>query len=85
MARQVLPIVGAVIGAYFGNPQLGYAIGAMVGNAGRTVILADHSKIGQASRVSFCPVEGIDTLVTDARSRDLPELAALAVPDMVFA
>lgn len=31
MARQVLPIVGAVIGAYFGNPQLGYAIGALHG------------------------------------------------------
>lgn len=33
MARQVLPIVGAVIGAYFGNPQLGYAIGSIIGNA----------------------------------------------------
>lgn len=33
MARQVLPIVGAVIGAYFGNPQLGYMIGSIVGNA----------------------------------------------------
>jgi hypothetical protein len=33
MARQVLPIVGLVVGAYFGNPQLGYAIGAMIGNA----------------------------------------------------
>lgn len=33
MARQVLPIVGAIVGAYFGNPQLGYAIGAMIGNA----------------------------------------------------
>ena len=31
MARQVLPIVGAVIGAYFGSPQIGYAIGAVVG------------------------------------------------------
>lgn len=33
MARQVLPIVGLVVGAYFGNPQLGYAIGAAIGNA----------------------------------------------------
>lgn len=33
MARQVLPIVGAVVGAYFGNPQLGYAIGSIIGNA----------------------------------------------------
>jgi hypothetical protein len=36
MARQVLPIVGAVIGAYFGGPQgaqIGFAIGSVVGNA----------------------------------------------------
>jgi hypothetical protein len=33
MARQVLPIVGAIVGAYFGNPQLGYAIGSIIGNA----------------------------------------------------
>lgn len=36
MARQVLPIVGAVVGAYFGGPagaQAGYAIGSVIGNA----------------------------------------------------
>ena len=33
MARQVLPVVGAVVGAYFGNPQLGWAIGSAIGNA----------------------------------------------------
>lgn len=33
MARQVLPWVGAVVGAYFGNPQLGFMIGSMIGNA----------------------------------------------------
>lgn len=33
MARQVLPIVGAVIGAYFGQAQLGFAIGSFIGNA----------------------------------------------------
>lgn len=33
MARQVLPIVGAVIGAFYGNPQAGYMIGSLVGNA----------------------------------------------------
>lgn len=31
MARQVLPIVGAVIGAFYGNPGLGYAIGSCEG------------------------------------------------------
>lgn len=33
MARQVLPIVGAVVGAFFGSPQIGYAIGTIIGNA----------------------------------------------------
>ena len=33
MARQVLPWVGAAVGAYFGNPQLGFMIGSMIGNA----------------------------------------------------
>lgn len=33
MARQVLPWVGMAVGAYFGNPQLGFMIGSMVGNA----------------------------------------------------
>lgn len=33
MARQVLPWVGAAVGAYFGNPQLGFMIGSMLGNA----------------------------------------------------
>ncbi len=36
MARQVLPIIGAAIGAYFGGSQgaqIGWAIGSMVGNA----------------------------------------------------
>lgn len=32
MARQVLPIVGAVVGSFFGAPQLGFAIGSIVGN-----------------------------------------------------
>ena len=33
---------------------------AMVANADRVVILADYSKIGQRSRISYCPIDGID-------------------------
>lgn len=33
MARTVLPIVGAVVGSFFGAPQLGFAIGSAIGNA----------------------------------------------------
>lgn len=48
MARQVLPIVGAVIGAYFGNPQLGYMIGSIVGNAVDPLVV-DGPKIGDVA------------------------------------
>lgn len=48
MARQVLPIVGAVVGAYFGSPQLGYAIGAIIGNAVDPQVI-QGPKLGDAS------------------------------------
>lgn len=33
MARQVLPIAGAIVGSFFGAPQIGYMIGSIIGNA----------------------------------------------------
>ena len=30
--RQIMPIAGAVVGGMFGAPQLGFAIGSMIGN-----------------------------------------------------
>lgn len=51
MARQVLPIVGAVVGAYFGGPQgaqIGYAIGSLVGNAVDPLVV-DGPKIGDVA------------------------------------
>lgn len=50
---------------------------AMVENADRVVILADATKIGKAARVSFCPTDRIDAIVTDAEARALPGLAEL--------
>lgn len=50
---------------------------AMVGNADRTVILADHSKIGAPARSVFCPPAEIDVLVTDPAARDRPGFDAL--------
>lgn len=47
MARQVLPIVGAVAGAYLGSPQLGYVIGSLVGNAVDPMVVKGP-KIGEA-------------------------------------
>lgn len=46
MARQVLPIVGAVVGAFFGSPQIGYAIGAVIG-AAVDPIVNQGPKIGE--------------------------------------
>lgn len=33
MARTILPIVGGIVGSFFGAPQLGFAIGSLIGNA----------------------------------------------------
>jgi DeoR family transcriptional regulator, fructose operon transcriptional repressor len=50
---------------------------AMATNAKRVFILADHSKIGQTSRVAYCGVDHVDTLITDQRAADNHELTAL--------
>lgn len=33
MARTILPLAGAFVGSFFGAPQLGFAIGSIIGNA----------------------------------------------------
>lgn len=50
---------------------------AMVGNADRVVILADYSKIGQRSRISYCPVDRIDVLITNKKAVDAADYTAL--------
>jgi len=50
---------------------------AMVARSKRRVILADHAKLGQTSRIGWCDVGDIDLVVTDARSRRMPALQAL--------
>ena len=50
---------------------------AMAGQAQRLIVLADHSKIGQASRVVYAGLADIDTIITDAGARTLPALSAL--------
>ena len=41
---------------------------AMVNHASQVMILADYSKIGTSSRVSYCPAELIDHLIVDAKA-----------------
>lgn len=50
---------------------------AMVDNAEQVFILADYSKIGVESRVSFCPLERIDLLITNRKASEIPALAEL--------
>jgi DeoR family fructose operon transcriptional repressor len=50
---------------------------AMVANANRVVILADYSKIGQRSRIAYCPPEKIDVLITNKRAGDSADFPAL--------
>jgi len=60
---------------------------AMVANADRVAILADYSKIGQRSRISYCSVEKIDVLVTNRKAADVAGFAALKrkLPRVVLA
>jgi len=50
---------------------------AMTAAAKRVLILADHSKIGQTSRVAYCAPDRIDGLIADARAADDAALGAL--------
>jgi DeoR family transcriptional regulator, fructose operon transcriptional repressor len=50
---------------------------AMAANADRVAILADYSKIGQRSRISYCPVDRIDVLVTNKKAVEAADFAAL--------
>src|SRR5450830_651231 len=50
---------------------------AMAEHAERVVILADYSKLGVQSRVSFCPPERIDVLVTNQRASEEVAFEAL--------
>jgi DeoR family transcriptional regulator, fructose operon transcriptional repressor len=50
---------------------------AMVANADRVVILADYSKVGHRSRISYCPVDQIDVLITNRKAAEAAEYAAL--------
>jgi len=60
---------------------------AMVAQSVQTMILADHTKLGQISRVSFCAPADMACVVTDARAARSPALDALeaAVSQVIVA
>lgn len=54
MAQQVLPVVGAIVGSFWGSPQLGWAIGAAIGG----VVASTESKPGP--RLGELPPQSFD-------------------------
>jgi DeoR family fructose operon transcriptional repressor len=70
-----------------------YALGeaemarAMIDRAARVIILADHSKIGEMSRVRMCGCDEIDVLVTDrdAPSAEIEKLRRKGIDEIVLA
>ena len=50
---------------------------AMAANAKQRILLADFSKIGLCSRVSYCEVNRIDHLVTNVNAEKMPAFAPL--------
>jgi DeoR/GlpR family transcriptional regulator of sugar metabolism len=47
------------------NEQVTQAERVMIRNADRVVVLADHSKIGKNAMCHVCPLDQVDTLITD--------------------
>lgn len=60
---------------------------AMTRQAGRLILLADHTKLGLNSRMNYARIEQISALVTDSSAATLPAFAALqqALPQVVLA
>ncbi len=60
---------------------------AMSKNARRTIIAADHSKIGVRSRVGYCTPDAIDVLVTDRRADKVAAMKAIAkgIGEVIYA
>jgi DeoR family fructose operon transcriptional repressor len=60
--------------------DLGYAevARAMAANAAEVVLLADDTKVGASTRVSYCPADRVATLVTNRKAEGVEGYDALA-------
>lgn len=59
-------------GAASYEPREAEVARAMSRYAERTVILADHTKIGVKGKIGYCPATKIDTLIVDSQAQTLP-------------
>lgn len=64
-------------GATSFDPREAEVARSMIANASRTAILADHSKIGVVSRISFCPIPDISHLVVDSKAPQTAGFSAI--------
>jgi DeoR/GlpR family transcriptional regulator of sugar metabolism len=64
-------------GFYNTDEEIAAAERAMICNADKVVVLADHSKIGNYALCSICPLDHVDYLITDADPEGSTLLAKL--------
>jgi DeoR family transcriptional regulator, fructose operon transcriptional repressor len=64
-------------GATSFDPREAEIARSMIRNAHQTVLLADHSKIGVVSRVSYCQIGDISHLILNARAQRHPQFDLL--------
>ncbi|UQR60290.1 hypothetical protein LRP30_25110 [Bradyrhizobium sp. C-145] len=77
----------ATAGATSYNPDEAEIARAMFAHARKRVILADYSKLGVVSRVSYCALVDADCVIVDVRARQnamFPQLCSVN-PDVVVA
>lgn len=81
MARVVLPVVGAIVGSFYGNPQLGWAIGSAIAGAVDPQIVKGPS-IGEVSQQTS--QEGVPRPIVYALSPPIPgNIIATSDPKIV--
>jgi hypothetical protein len=79
--RDAITVIGTAVGAYFGNPQLGYAIGSAIGNAVDPEVIKGPS-IGDIARQTS--MEGIPRPIVFALSQPMAgNIIASGEPDIV--
>lgn len=64
-------------GATSFDPHEAEVARSMIANAAKTVILADHSKIGVLSRFAYCGISDISHIVVDAKAPQRPDFGAV--------
>jgi DeoR/GlpR family transcriptional regulator of sugar metabolism len=57
----------------------------MIEGAARTMLLADHTKLGRVSRAVVCRCADLDTLVTDGTEDRVEDFRSVGIPTVRIA